>query len=145
MSRNQTAGIMNANGTTPSSQRKYLTRWVSSSLGRNTAASLAGYGLRLLLQAAYFIIIARCLGTREYGAFIAVTALGAVISPFVGLGSGNLLVKNVARDRTEFREYWGNSLVVTLVSGVALAGLARLLCRLLIPPAVPMQAVVLIS
>ena len=51
---------------------------------------------RLLIQAIYFILIARALGPNQYGAFVAVTALASVISPFVGVGSGNLLVKYVA-------------------------------------------------
>src|SRR5580658_3008282 len=79
--------------------KTYFARALSTRLGQNTMWALGGYGLRLFIQAAYFIIIARCLGAGNYGAFVAVTALICVISPFVGLGSGNLLVKNVARDK----------------------------------------------
>ena len=54
-----------------------------------------GQGLRLVIQALYFVEIARSLGTRNYGAFISVVALVGIVFPFGSLGSGNLLVKNV--------------------------------------------------
>ena len=89
--------------------KTYFERVLSTRLGRNTMWALGGYGLRLLIQAAYFIIIARCLGAKNYGAFIAVTALISTVAPFAGLGSGNLLVKNVARDKKLFPvACWGN-------------------------------------
>ena len=101
--------------------------------------------MRLLIQAAYFIIIARCLGPGQYGGFIAATALTAVISPFVGLGCGPLLIKNVSRDRRLFSEYWGNGLMMTLVSGSVLTFLAMALCRLVLPRSIPMLVITLIS
>lgn len=114
-------------------------------LVRNTLWSLGGFGMRLLIQAAYFIIMARCLGPGQYGGFIAATALTAVISPFVGLGYGFLLIKNVARDRNLFSEYWGNGLMMTLVSGSVLTFLAMALCRLVLPRSIPMLVITLIS
>ena len=106
---------------------------------------LAGNGLRLVVQAVYFIVIARCLGPKQYGAFIAVTALTGVISPFVGVGCGPLLIKNVARDRRLFSEYWGNGLMMTLVSGGVLTALTIALCQLLLPRAIPALVIALIS
>jgi len=117
--------------------------WSSSLLISNTVWVLAGYGLRLLIQAAYFIIIARSLGVKQYGAFIGATALIGVLVPFVGLGSGLVLVKNVARDKTHFAEYWGNGLLITLFSGLGLFALAALLCSVLLP--IPVLAVVYIG
>ena len=118
---------------------------LANPLARNTLWALGGSGMRLLIQAVYFIIIARCLGPGQYGAFIAATALMAVMSPFVGLGYGFLLVKNVSRDRRLFREYWGNSLVMTTVSGSVLTILAMAICRLVLPRSIPMLVIVLIS
>ncbi len=101
--------------------------------------------MRLLIQAVYFIIIARCLGPGQYGGFVAATALTGVISPFVGLGCGGLLIKNVSRDRLLFSEYWGNGLLITLVSGSVLTFFAVLFCRLLLPRSIPMLVITLIS
>ena len=118
---------------------------LASPLAQNTLWALGGYGMRLLIQAVYFIIIARCLGPGQYGGFIAATALTSVMSPFVGLGCGPLLIKNVSRDRRLFSEYWGNGLMMTLVSGSVLTFLAMALCRLVLPRSIPMLVIVLIS
>jgi O-antigen/teichoic acid export membrane protein len=89
--------------------------WIS-----HTLWMLGSHGLKLVLQAIYFIVVARKLGAAEYGTFIAATAIAEVVSPFSTLGMGNILVKNVARDRHHFSLYWGNALLTTLVSGSAL-------------------------
>ena len=127
------------------SWRSGMRRKLATPLARNTLWALGGSGMRLLIQAIYFIIIARCLGPGQYGAFIAATALMAVMSPFVGLGYGFLLIKNVSRDRRLFREYWGNSLVMTTVSGSLLTFLAMTICRLVLPHSIPMLVIVFIS
>ena len=125
--------------------RSVMANKLATPLARNTLWALGGSGMRLLIQAVYFIIIARCLGPGQYGAFIAATALMAVMSPFVGLGYGSLLIKNVSRDRRLFSEYWGNGLMMTLVSGSILTFLAMAVCRLVLPRSIPMLVIVLIS
>ena len=69
-----------------------------------------GQGMRQILRAAYFLIIPRALGVEQYGLFVGITSLAAVLAPYASLGMGNLLIKNVSRDRKLFRVYWGNSL-----------------------------------
>ncbi|MGO8732878.1 MAG: oligosaccharide flippase family protein [Terriglobia bacterium] len=123
--------------------RSLAETWSSSLVISNTVWVMAGHGVRLLIQAAYFIIIARCLGVKQYGAFIGATALISVLVPFVGLGSGFILIKNVARDKALFAEYWGNGLLITMVSGVGLFVAAALLCSALLP--IPALAVVFIG
>jgi O-antigen/teichoic acid export membrane protein len=54
------------------------------------------------------------------------------------------LVKNVARDRRLFSAYWGNGLMMTVVSGSALTFLVLALCRLLLPRAIPTLAITLV-
>ena len=78
-----------------------------------------GQGAKLLIQAAYFILVARSLGPTAYGAFIAITALTGIISPFSGLGSSNLFIKNLRCGLRTARVCWGNGLVLTVASGVA--------------------------
>jgi O-antigen/teichoic acid export membrane protein len=127
------------------SLRNRMEAKLNSPLARNTLWSLGGSGMRLLIQAIYFIIIARCLGPGQYGGFVAATALTAVISPFVGLGCGALLIKNVSRDRRLFSEYWGNGLMITLVSGSVFTLLAIAICRLVLPHSIPMLVIALLS
>ncbi|NJM47791.1 MAG: oligosaccharide flippase family protein [Alkalinema sp. RU_4_3] len=86
----------------------------------HTLWMMGSHGLKLVLQAVYFIVVARKLGAAEYGTFIAASAVAEVVSPFSTLGIGNLMVKNVARDRTLFSLYWGNALVTNLIAGTGL-------------------------
>ena len=92
---------------------------------------LVGFGVRLGIQFLYFVLLARTLGAREYGAFIGVVALVAVMAPFASWGSGNILIKYVSRDREHFPRYWGAALATTLTSGLLLSALASLLTGLL--------------
>jgi len=126
--------------------RRFLApRDLSGPLVQNTLWVLGGYGLRLLIQAGYFIMMARYLGPKQYGGFIAATALVSLISPFVGLGIGNLLVKNIARDKQQFAEYWGNGLCLTFLSGSGFSVLVIGFCVALLPRSIPVLAIVLIS
>jgi O-antigen/teichoic acid export membrane protein len=120
-------------------------KFQSNTLSRNAMWAFAGYGFRLLIQAAYFIVIARCLGPGQYGGFVAATALAGLISPFVDWGCGNLIVKNVARDKALFPEYWGNGLLVISASGIALVGVVMLLSRILLPHTIPILAILCVS
>jgi O-antigen/teichoic acid export membrane protein len=95
-----------------------------------------GYGLRIVVQAGYFILIARALGPAEYGAFVGAVALIAIVGPFAGLGAGNLLIKNVVRDKDVFSECWGNALLTSAVSGVLFLGAVLWLVRLVLPSSI---------
>jgi len=86
----------------------------------NTAWMCVRSGLRILLHGAYFVIVARVLGAAGYGEFIAVAALAAMLAPFAGFGTGNLLVRNVSRDPATMAESWSTALVTTGVSGLLL-------------------------
>lgn len=100
---------------------------MTGSLTKNVLWLLSGNGLRLALQAIYFVLIARSLGPDQYGAFVAAVAIAAVLSPFVGLGTSNLLMRNAARDRSLFSESWGNGLLVTFTTGALGVGVVLVL------------------
>src|SRR5580692_4789969 len=106
-------------------------------LAKDTLWMFLGYALRIANQATYFILIARALGPDQYGAFVGVAALIGLVAPFGGLGAGNLLVKNVSRDRDLFAEYWGNALLLSLVTGVVLLGLVMSVSRIALPTSIP--------
>src|SRR5579871_1094271 len=127
------------------SLRSYFGNGLSGSLAQNTLWAFAGYGLRLIIQAAYFIVIARSLGPGQYGGFVAATALANLISPFVGLGGGNLLIKNVARNKELFAEYWGNALLMTVGTGLILVGFVMSSSLALLPSTIPFLAILCIS
>ncbi len=117
----------------------------NSPLARNTTWMMVGQGLRLVIQALYFIEIARSLGVRNYGAFVGVVALVAIVYPFGALGSGNLLVKNVSRDKTLFSTYWGNALVTTAICGSILLVFVLAVSHFALPPQIPLFLIVLVG
>jgi O-antigen/teichoic acid export membrane protein len=125
--------------------RRMLKRYLSSVLARNTLWMVSGQGLRLVIQAAYFTVIARSLGANNYGAFIGVVAMVGIVYPFGTLGSGNLLVKNVARDKSLFAMCWGQALLVTLFCTSLLFTAVVFLSHLLLPAAIPLRLVFLVS
>ncbi len=112
--------------------RSLLRRAGQSEFAKNTAKLAMGQGLRLAIQAVYFVMIARSLGPKQYGAFVAMTSLVAVAAPFAGFGSPMILLKYVARDRTQFPVYWGNGLLTILVSGFLLSFLILGICTFLL-------------
>src|SRR3954451_12507042 len=117
----------------------------SSPLAKNTLWMFLGQALRIIVQAVYFIVIARLLGPAQYGAFVAVVALVAILAPFATLGFGNLLVKNVVRDRSTFAVCWGNALLVAAVSASLLFGAVLMLARITLPASVPLTLIASIA
>jgi O-antigen/teichoic acid export membrane protein len=122
-----------------------ITATLKSALARNTAWMVIGQGLRLVIQALYFVEIARSLGVRNYGAFIGVVALVGIVYPFGSLGSGNLLVKNVSRDANLFSVYWGRALAITAVFGTILFFFVLALAKFALPAEIPLFLVALIA
>ena len=114
-------------------------------LARNTVWMLLGQGLRLVIQAFYFVEIARSLGVHNYGAFVGVVALVGIAFPFGALGSGNQLVQNVSRDKTLFANYWGRGLVTTAVCSFLLFLVVLLVSSVALPSSIPLLLVALVG
>ena len=86
-------------------------------LFRDTLHMSIGQGGKLVIQAIYFVLIARSLGPAYYGAFVAITALTGIIAPFSGLGTPNLFTKNFRSGKRSAQVCWGNGLMVTIITG----------------------------
>lgn len=99
------------------SLKSRYTALIQRPMVRGTLWMLLAKAIRVVLQAGYFVIIARALGSEQYGAFMGVTSLIAIVAPFVSWGGGDILVKHAARNRALFNEYWGNALLLLLTSG----------------------------
>lgn len=84
---------------------------------RDTLHMSIGQGGKLAIQAVYFVLIARSLGPSFYGAFVAITALTGIVSPFSGLGTPNLFIKNFRSAKRTAQVCWGNGLLITISSG----------------------------
>lgn len=72
--------------------------------------------LSMIIQVAYFIILARYLGSEYYGIFEGSKAIWAIIFPFVGMGASDLLVQDVSRENRVFSQRWGDALSLALLS-----------------------------
>lgn len=116
-----------------------------STLTRNTAWMLVGQGLKLVVQALYFTIIARSLGPRNYGAFVGVAGLVGVLLPFATLGSGFVLIKNVSRDPKQFKRNWGAALLITFLAASALLSVVMAISHFVLPATIPMKLVLLVG
>ena len=97
------------------------------SLVRNSLWELLAKAINIGCQAAYFTVVVRVLGTENYGAFVGITALAALIFPFANLGSGDVLIQQVSRDKKVFSIYWGNTLIIVLIASLALTLTAYLI------------------
>jgi O-antigen/teichoic acid export membrane protein len=108
-----------------------LARTETRGLLRDTTQLSVGQGFRLVIQAAYFVLIARSLGPDAYGAFVTVVAMAALLGPFSGLGTATLFIKNVRSGKRKASICWGNGILLTVLSGTLLcclgAGLSVLL------------------
>jgi O-antigen/teichoic acid export membrane protein len=98
--------------------------WVSLSarietrgLLRDTTHLSIGQGLRLIIQSAYFVLIARSLGPDAFGAFATAVAMAALLGPFSGMGTPHLFIKNVRSGKRQAAICWGNGILLTVLSG----------------------------
>jgi O-antigen/teichoic acid export membrane protein len=112
-----------------------IDKFRASPMARNAGWLFAGQGLGLLLQAAYFVILARLLGPVQYGIYAGAFAFTNLVAQYSALGTGTVFLRYVSSDRSSFAVYWGNILVVTSVVGGALVVALDLLGPRLLNPA----------
>ena len=115
-----------------------------SGLARDASWMLISKLFNVVMQAGYFIIVARLLGKENYGSFIVITASASIIFPFMALGSEHVLVKNVATNKSSFSTYWGNTLVLLTSNGALLTTALLLLSPLIFPQNIPWVTTLLI-
>lgn len=98
----------------------FVSRASRSTLVRNSGWLFAGQGLSFVIQGLYFVVLARLLGTRQYGLLAGAIALVGVVSQYSTLGSGLLFMRYVTPDHSHFRLYWGNVLLSVSLMGTLL-------------------------
>jgi O-antigen/teichoic acid export membrane protein len=109
-------------------------RFRKGSLGRNAGWMFLGQGLTFFVQAGYFILLARLLGSQQYGIFVGAAAAVSIASQYSSLGSGWVLLRHVSQDPRKFPEYWGNAILTTLTTGFAIVLLLKLFGSWMIGP-----------
>ena len=84
--------------------RDQLRKIKSSTLARNAGWMLVGQGLSVAVQGVYFVVLARLLGSAQYGILAAAFALVSIVSQYSSMGSGLLFLRYVSPDHSRFRE-----------------------------------------
>lgn len=120
------------------------TNLFQSGLARDTLWMLTSKLFNVVMQAGYFIIVARLLGKENYGSFIVITASASIIFPFIALGSEHVLVKNVSTNINSFSTYWGNTLVLLTSNGALLTIILLLLSPFIFPGDITSGTILLI-
>ncbi|WP_285588796.1 oligosaccharide flippase family protein [Actinomycetospora sp. NBRC 106378] len=118
---------------------------IKSRLGRNTLASFAGQLAKTGLQGAYFVIVARALDVDGFGAFSAVVALAAILSPFASLGTMSLVIRNVVRDPSSASEQISTALCVTIAASSLCVCAIAVVGPMLLPASVGLTPIVLVA
>lgn len=116
----------------------------NTSLFKDTSWILIARLINVVIQAAYFVVLARSLGTENYGSFVGISALASLLSPFVPLGSDDILVKQVSVNRAVFPTYWGNALLVLFVNSLVIGSWLLLVSGLIYPENIPLLSMGLI-
>lgn len=102
-------------------------------LKRNVIHMFGSQLLVALFQGVQFILIARALGAYDFGRMSGMLAITGVMLPFSGLGAGNVIVIRLARGSEKVQVYFGNALLLTIISGSLLVVLSTYLGLAFLP------------
>jgi O-antigen/teichoic acid export membrane protein len=116
-------------------QAALLHRWGlrSSRVAVNSAYMMGSQFSIALLQGLQFFLLARALGSEEFGRIASVVAITSALLPFSGLGLGNMAIMRIARLQARAEVCLGNALAVTTVTAVVAVGLAVLIGTAVLP------------
>jgi O-antigen/teichoic acid export membrane protein len=82
-----------------------------------SAGSMATNAIAQFLSA---VMLARYLGIEQFGHLITITAAATVGAQLCGLGTGDVMIRRVAREPALYNAILGHSLTLILISGVVL-------------------------
>ena len=122
--------------------------WLSyrlGKLGQNALLGTMGLGTRAVIQAGYLWVVSRWLGAEDYGWFSGAVALVILAAPLANWGSGYLIPRYIARDRSISRGVWATALMQTGIMG-GLLSLGMLLFAIMLPKQpLPWEALLLLA
>jgi len=122
-----------------------IARILRSKLAGSTAIITIGNATRLLLGAVTFVIVARTLGTEQFGTFATVVAVAFIASPFSGCGSDVLIVRRVSREPEQFPAGLLTGLAFLAVSAPVLILIYVIATRLIVGAAATIPLLLLVG
>lgn len=114
---------------------------LSSERIKNSFALFKSFILQLIIQGIYFIILARTFAPGKYGAYVGIIAIVSVFMPFATWGSEKIIIQNVSRQRSMFRDSWGTGILKTLIFGSIFISLILIVYSFFSIPGISIQAV----
>lgn len=105
----------------------YLRRLRSNPVALNSVYMIGSQASMALLQGLLFFMLARALGSHEFGRVASVIAITSALIPFSGLGLGNVAIMHIARGQARPDQSLGNGLAVTTITAAVGVGLALLI------------------
>lgn len=122
-----------------------ITRILRSKLVGSTAIMTVGNGTRLVLGAVTFVIVARAMGSEQFGTFATVVAVAVIVMAFSGLGSDVLVVRRVSRAPEEFSAALLTALAFLAVTGPVLLVIFLVATRLILGPSASISLLLLVG
>jgi O-antigen/teichoic acid export membrane protein len=107
--------------------RLKIEEFKQSSLARNAGWMFLGQGLGFISQALYFVLLARLLGTSQYGIYAGTFAFVSLVAQYSLMGADTVLLRYVSPDKSKFPVYWGNALISVCSLSLLLAFILHLL------------------
>ncbi|WP_036476644.1 oligosaccharide flippase family protein [Myxosarcina sp. GI1] len=112
--------------------KSVINKIAKKTLVKNALWDLLAKIVSLAIQAVYFALITRALGTEGYGLFIGITSMAALVFPFANFGSGDILIQESSRNKRLFANYWGNGLIIIFAASVILIAIVWAIAPLLL-------------
>jgi len=120
--------------------RNRILKWRPGAYLRSSGRLFAWLSFRVAAQAAIVVLLARKLGAHDYGAFVTIIAIASFLSPFIGLGLSNMVLRHGPKDPEHMAVYVGRAVKwwnLTLVPGIVST---ILIVFLLLPDGLPRLA-----
>lgn len=112
---------------------------------KDSLAIFLSFILQLLVQGIYFIILARTFAPGKYGAYVGIVAIVSILIPFASWGSEQIIIQNVSRQRSLFRESWGTGILKTLIFGSLFTSLILIVYSFFPIPGISIQVVFVVA
>ncbi|MFL5844532.1 MAG: flippase [Solirubrobacteraceae bacterium] len=93
---------------------------------RNTALQAGAEVLTKLASLAFYVVMARELGSAGFGDYMFALSLVVLLTSLAGFGTDGLLTREVSRDRDELHRLFWNSIALKVVLGLATTAIALL-------------------
>jgi O-antigen/teichoic acid export membrane protein len=112
---------------------------------KDSLALFLSFISQLIVQGIYFIILARTFAPEKYGAYVGIVAIVSILIPFASWGSEQIIIQNVSRQRSLFRESWGTGILKTLIFGSLFTSLILIVYSFSPIPGISIQVVFVVA